>query len=121
MFIGQPSPAYESAALVRRSWDLRALRDRYATFVADFSPYRDAAARRALSDEDAFVLRTRIMHSFRRFPVLDPELPEELVGEHWQRAEAIDTFHASWNGLAPAASRHFDATTSVNGQGRQQP
>ena len=112
VFIGQPSPAYEPAELVRRSWDLSALRDRYATFVEDFAPYRAAAARGALSDEEAFVVRTRIMHSFRRFPVLDPELPEELVGEHWQRAEAIDTFHESWNGLAPAATRHFDQITA---------
>jgi phenylacetic acid degradation operon negative regulatory protein len=73
-----------------------------------------------LSDRDAFALRTRVAHQFRGFPLLDPELPEELAPMSGARERAVQTFHALYEGLADASQRHFDvvcAAYSVVGRG----
>jgi phenylacetic acid degradation operon negative regulatory protein len=57
-------------------------------------------------------LRTRLVHTFREFPTLDPELPEDLVPPPDCRAEALRLFHDLYPALAPAAQRHFDEVTA---------
>jgi phenylacetic acid degradation operon negative regulatory protein len=53
------------------------------------------------------------VHVFRRFPALDPELPDELMHAPRSRARAVALFHRLYRTLAPKAQRHFDAVTSV--------
>ena len=63
-------------ALVARAWDLTGLAGRYGAFCSGFERYLASDAP-ALSDREAFLVRTRLMHVFRGFAQLDPELPEE--------------------------------------------
>ncbi|HEY2055665.1 MAG TPA: PaaX family transcriptional regulator C-terminal domain-containing protein [Solirubrobacterales bacterium] len=99
----------ERALLTSAAWDLDALAPRYEEFVAEFSPLERARRRRALSDREAFVARARLMHSFRRFSLLDPELPDQMVPLHQRRARAVATFDAVYDGLTEASQRHFEA------------
>ena len=79
-------------AMVARAWDLSGLVDRYASFVAEFSASigRGGRARRC-DDAEAFRVRTRVVHLFRGFPFLDPELPDELATVSRARAKAVST------------------------------
>jgi phenylacetic acid degradation operon negative regulatory protein len=99
------------AALVARAWDLSELTDRYETFIGEFSPFAGTRGRR-IDDAEAFRVRTRLVHLFRGFPFLDPELPEELAPLGGARARAVATFHELYDGLAEPAQRHFDAVTA---------
>jgi phenylacetic acid degradation operon negative regulatory protein len=101
------------AALVSRAWDLSGLVERYEAFHAEFSVWLPRAARAQLGDAEAFIVRTRLVHLFRGFPLLDPELPEELAPLGRPRSRAVKTFHALYEGLAPASQRHFVAATAV--------
>ena len=47
--------------------------------MRSFDRYLAPDAAGALSDREAFLVRTRLMHLFRGFAQLDPELPEELA------------------------------------------
>jgi phenylacetic acid degradation operon negative regulatory protein len=58
------------------------------------------------------LLRTTLVHSFRQFPLLDPELPENLVQPPQGRAEAVTLFHQLYPALAAPAQRHFDEVTT---------
>jgi phenylacetic acid degradation operon negative regulatory protein len=100
------------APLVARAWDLSGLVERYESFVGEFKPFLSARARAAVSDRDAFVVRTRLIHLFRGFPFLDPELPEELAPVSRTRARAVSAFHTLYKGLAEKSQRHFDAATT---------
>ena len=102
------------AALVARAWDLSGLAERYASFVAEFSASigRGGRARRC-DDAEAFRVRTRVVHLFRGFPFLDPELPDDLTAVSRARAKAVSTFHALYEGLAEGSQRHFDAVTGA--------
>jgi phenylacetic acid degradation operon negative regulatory protein len=99
------------SALVSRAWDLSGLVERYEAFDAEFSVFRRRGAARALSDAEAFGVRTRLMHLFRGFSRLDPELPDELAPIGRPRARAVRTFHVLYDRLAKASQHHFDATT----------
>ena len=92
-------------ALVARAWDLSGLVERYESFVREFKPF----LRRTLDDGDAFLVRTRLMHLFRGFPFVDPELPEELAPIGRPRGAAVEIFHAVYSRLADGSQRHFDA------------
>ena len=94
-------------AMVARAWDLNGLADRYEAFCARFSPYLGPDA--SLADRDAFVIRTRLTHTFRGFAQLDPELPDELAPVSASRRRAAEIFAALYTGLAAPSQRHFDA------------
>jgi phenylacetic acid degradation operon negative regulatory protein len=110
VLLGRPSVALDFHAVVNRAWDLSGLSARYQAFVGEFGPYTDPAARAALDDRAALVLRTRLVHLFRKFPTLDPELPASLVEPPVGRVDAVALFHDLYPALAEAARRYFDRT-----------
>jgi phenylacetic acid degradation operon negative regulatory protein len=110
VMVGRPAAALDFRALVSRAWDLDALDERYRAFLDEFS---SAGGRSARDEHEAFRLRTRLVHVFRRFPALDPELPDELMHAPAHRADAVALFHRLYAALAPSAQRHFDAVTNA--------
>ncbi|HEU5111146.1 MAG TPA: PaaX family transcriptional regulator C-terminal domain-containing protein [Micromonosporaceae bacterium] len=108
VLLGRPSTAVDFAAFVPRVWDLGELAARYQAFVTQFRPY----TRGVRSDRHALLLRTRLVHTFREFPALDPELPADLVAEPRHRTEAVRLFHYLYPALASGAQRYFDEVTS---------
>ena len=100
VLVGAPVPDF--ADFTRRVWDLDALAERYAAFVADFADVR------ADCDAAAFHLRVRLVHAFRQFALLDPELPADLVPPPPDRAAAVRLFHDRYPALEIPARRHFD-------------
>jgi len=101
-------------ALVARAWDLTGLEERYDAFCSGFEPYLAPDAP-ALSDGEAFLVRTRLVHLFRAFAQVDPELPEELAALSGPRSRAAEIFEALYSELAAASQRHFDAVTAGGG------
>jgi phenylacetic acid degradation operon negative regulatory protein len=112
LFMAQVGAASGLPAMVSRAWDLSGLVERYEAFVSEFKPYLSARARARLDDVDAFLIRTRLVHLFRGFPFLDPELPEELAPLSRARKRAVATFHQLYEGLAEPSGRHFEAVTA---------
>jgi phenylacetic acid degradation operon negative regulatory protein len=46
------------------------------------------------------------MDAYRQFPIVDPELPIELMPANWPRARAREVFVAVYDGLAVPAEEH---------------
>lgn len=89
--------------VIRAAWDLPALRAHYDDFIADFGELE------ADGGERAFAAQTNLVHAWRRFPFVDPDLPDELLGADWPRRRAHALFrdrHERWH---PLAQEHFDA------------
>lgn len=108
VMLGSPAASLDFRSFVGRVWDLDELARRYRNFVEEYGRHAGAD----LDDRRALVLRTRLIHTFRQFPFLDPELPEDLVAAPPDRAEAVRLFHDLYDALAPAAQRHFEEVTS---------
>ena len=103
-FVGRHAGVGDESALVARAWNLPELERRYHSFLAEFG---DALP----SDhEDVFRAQTRLVHEWRRFPFLDPGLPDSLLPATWPGRRARELFvrrHAEW---ALGAQSWFDAT-----------
>ena len=110
--VGGGGGAFGLPAMVTRAWNLSGLEERYDAFCSGFERYLAPDAP-TVSDREAFLVRTRLMHTFRAFAQLDPELPEELAPLSGPRTRAAEIFEALYTGLAPASQRHFDSVTAV--------
>ncbi len=92
----------DEETMVARAWDLASLEERYEAFIDEFS------GRHAVSDEAALGAQTRMVHAWRRFPFLDPQLPAQLLPASWSGLGAAEVFHANHASWHPAAQRHWD-------------
>lgn len=106
MMLGRPAESLDVRAFAGRAWDLDALAARYEAFVTEFE--RCGSAK---TDAGAFRVRTRMVHLFRQFPSLDPELPPALVPPPPHRSRAVALFDDLYAALAEPAQRHFDEVT----------
>ena len=93
----------DTERVIDEAWDLDNLREHYDQFIEDFT---------GLEPEDegaAFAAQTALVHAWRRFPFIDPDLPDDLLPDDWPRRRAHALFEACHSSWAPAAQRHFDA------------
>jgi phenylacetic acid degradation operon negative regulatory protein len=89
--------------VARAGWDLDSVSRHYAEFLKDFA----RARARPTTPEACFRMQTLLVHAWRKFPFLDPDLPPELLPARWPRTRAHDLFadrHGRWQ---PRAVAHF--------------
>ena len=102
-FVAELGSMGTPAAVAAAAWDLDDVRQQYEAFISDF------VALCPSSDEASFRMQTLLVHAWRRFPFLDPDLPAELLPAGWPRRRAHELFvgrHARW---ADAAGSWFSA------------
>jgi phenylacetic acid degradation operon negative regulatory protein len=104
------SPADSHRSLATLGWDLAALAARYRRFIAEFAPVGAALAARGDADPPAaFVIRTMLIHDYRRIHLRDPLLPSALLPPAWVGAEAYALCRSIYVRTAAAAERHLAA------------
>jgi phenylacetic acid degradation operon negative regulatory protein len=95
--IGEPRKVAEAA------WDLDAVMDQYKSFVLDYARLRPA------SPASFFRAQTGLVHAWRKFPFVDPDLPEDLLRPRWPRKRAHDLFRERHDRWGAAARAYFDS------------
>jgi phenylacetic acid degradation operon negative regulatory protein len=97
--------------LVARGWDLGELTRRYRRFVATLEPI-DAIVRAAarVQPEDALVVRTLLIHEYRKIHLQDPLLPAALLPEDWIGAAAYEVTRRLYSVVFAAAEQFLSAT-----------
>ncbi|MAC46280.1 phenylacetic acid degradation operon negative regulatory protein PaaX [Oceanospirillum beijerinckii] len=75
--------------LVRDCWNLDELSESYKHFLNKFRPiWNDLKNVDQLDPEDCFLVRTLLIHEYRRVLLRDPQLPEELLPSDWEGTAA---------------------------------
>jgi phenylacetic acid degradation operon negative regulatory protein len=98
-------------ALVRQAWDLDRLEADYGAFLARFRPVLAAMQGRADADpERSFVVRTLLIHEYRRVMLRDPQLPVALLPASWPGAAARTLTRNLYALTQQAAETHLRAT-----------
>jgi phenylacetic acid degradation operon negative regulatory protein len=96
----------EPGDLLRRAWNLDELAAGYTDFIAAF-------ARRAPgSDAARFAAHVDLVHEWRRFPFVDPEIPPQLLPQRWPGRRAKQTFDDRHRAWAPGANAWYGAAES---------
>ncbi|TNE36991.1 MAG: phenylacetic acid degradation operon negative regulatory protein PaaX [Alphaproteobacteria bacterium] len=96
------------AILVRKGWNLDDLEADYARFIGHFGRFGGADRPAAQLDEKkCFIIRSLLVHDYRRVLLRDPMLPAELLPGKWNGSEARalcrDIYQQVWQG----AERHL--------------
>jgi phenylacetic acid degradation operon negative regulatory protein len=101
-FVAQVGQIGDPRQLAGAAWNLDDVRGQYRAFLDDFTRVR------ASSPAACFRQQTLLVHAWRRFPFLDPDLPATLLPARWPRDRAHALFvdrHERWQ---PTARAHFD-------------
>ena len=80
-------------ALVAQAWDVEEISAHYEGFIQEF------AGQSPDPGDPVLLAQTRLVHEWRRFPFLDPRLPQGLLPSGWIGARAAALFealHATW-------------------------
>ncbi len=87
--------------LVSGAWDLDSLSDQYGMFLNRFEDVDGAT----LGTFEAAVELVELVHQWRKFPLMDPELPEELLPADWAGHRAAELFASNRSALLPRATQ----------------
>lgn len=126
----------DPAALARQVWDVDTLAESYRRFLAENAATLDAGATTGPDDspedstEDnpardpeagltsaavqAYALRTDLVHQWRKFLFIDPDLPAQALPVHWPGDEARRRFLRAADALAPASRKVVSDALSVS-------
>ncbi len=96
--------------LVNRCWDLKRLAAEYAAFLDTFRPVWQALnGAEHLDPKTCFVVRTLLMHAYRRVLLRDPKLPDELLEADWPGTSARLLCRNLYRLIQAAAEQHLMA------------
>ena len=108
------------ADMVQRAWSLVQLATAYTEFLAVYQPTLDALrydVTSELDDESAFLLRTLLIHDYRRLLLRDPELPDMLLPVDWPGQKARLLCKELYRRLLASSERHLEKNLKLaNGQ-----
>lgn len=104
--------------LVKKCWNLDEINDAYKSFIDVYRPQFEQMAddlrqNKDVADSYCFVEKTKLVHEYRKFLFIDPDLPQELVPELWLGKEADQLFKDYYALLNPGAVRFFEDAYEV--------
>lgn len=102
-FRGRIGSLGEPRRVAEVAWDLDAVIAQYDSFISQFGRLRPSSA------SACFRAQTELVHEWRRFPFLDPDLPADLLKPRWPRRRAHDLFRERHDRWAPAARDYFES------------
>ena len=101
-FLGSYGSVGTQESVARQAWDLDEVSARYQDFIGAFA---DAAP---ATGADFLVAQTRLVHAWRRFPFLDPQLPADLLPSGWAGTTAARLFESRHGAWQREAQRHWE-------------
>lgn len=100
--------------LVKLCWQLDTVRKSYTQFVHKFALLASLLSEENhLTLQQAFVIRTLLIHAFRRVQLHDPQLPAELLNADWPGATAYDLCSTIYNIVSEQADAYVALTLAA--------
>lgn len=107
-YIGSPEPK----ELVHKCWNIAQINEAYKEFLDQFRPryehFKAGIESGALKESECFVEKTLLVHEYRKFLFIDPDLPDELLPDVWLGKEADRFFNQYYHLLHPGAVAYFE-------------
>lgn len=88
--------------LVEQAWHLGELAAHYQEFIQEFAGMRPEPG------DPVLLAQVRLVHEWRRFPMLDPRLPLELSPPNWIGVRAANVFNDLHDTWLAGARRRWD-------------
>jgi phenylacetic acid degradation operon negative regulatory protein len=94
--------------LARRCWDLDEVASAYGRFVERYRPRIERYEGGEFAGAEALVEHIELVHEYRKFPFVDPDLPRELLPSDWIGTVAHAVFLQGYELLREPAMGFFD-------------
>ena len=111
------TPCATDVDMVKKAWNLDGLALSYEGFLQKYEPIRTALlsfGQDDVSPEDAFLVRTLLIHDVRRLLLRDPQLPESLLPSSWPGSRARLLCRDLYRKLLPLSEQHLDANVRLS-------
>jgi len=109
LFVSKNEGPRTDRELLEYCWNLPQIAQAYRGFLEHYAPRLERElAKAALTDEDAFVERLRLVYDFRKFAYLDPGLPTELLPADWPGIQAASLFRNYYEAIRKKSTRFFE-------------
>ena len=96
---------------IEQGWELESVMKNYQHFIKQFGTLVKLFGAQAIIDpEQAFVIRTLLMHAFRRIQLHDPLLPLELLPDGWPGTAAYELCRQIYQLTYASAEQHLITT-----------
>ncbi|WP_106496352.1 phenylacetic acid degradation operon negative regulatory protein PaaX [Lentibacillus sp. Marseille-P4043] len=99
--------------LVTKCWDIDDVNERYSQFIQEYSQKyvidKNKIEKGEMSEGSCFVECALLVHQFRKFLFIDPNLPEELLPAKWLGDSASSLFADYYQLLQKPATRFFES------------
>jgi phenylacetic acid degradation operon negative regulatory protein len=102
IFLAEYIAGGELETMVKEAWDLGEVEVAYEGFLAEFVRQ---------PSPDPLVRLAQLVHTWRRFPLIDPALPKELLPARWNGVRAASLFHRQRTKWKPAATEEWRRLT----------
>ena len=113
LFTGTAEDLERDRRLALTGWDLTGIARRYRRFRDTFAPVQAAADASRLPPESAFVVRTLLIHEYRKVHLRDPQLPSQLLPQPWIGAEAYELSKRLYAAVLTAAEAYLTQTAQA--------
>nr|WP_168711003.1 phenylacetic acid degradation operon negative regulatory protein PaaX [Ningiella ruwaisensis] len=94
--------------LVNEKWNMTELEGFYQNFLEFYRSLHSTIDIEALSPEEGFMLRSILIHDYRRIQLRDPDLPDELLPNGWVGYEARDLLKRLYKMLVKPSLRYTE-------------
>lgn len=100
-FVGRFGAIGKEQELVAQAWQLDDVEAAYEEFIATFSAREPGDPKHILREQ------IHLVHAWRRFPFLDPQLPTNLLPDTWAGTKAAQLFHERHDRWSPQATQYW--------------
>lgn len=100
-FVGEFGVIGRERELVSQAWQLDDVEAAYQDFITTYS------AREPTEPKDVMREQVHLVHAWRRFPFLDPQLPTSLLPDTWAGTKAAHLFHERHDRWSPSATKYW--------------
>lgn len=100
--------------MATQAWSLDELNADYAAFVGHFKSLSENIEKNhQFSPLTLFVIRTLLIHDYRRILLKDPQLPDELLSGGWNGREARNLAARIYRAVAAPTEGYLDETMEI--------
>ncbi|WP_028933020.1 PaaX family transcriptional regulator [Pseudonocardia spinosispora] len=100
-FVGRFGAIGKERELVAQAWQLDDVEAAYEEFINTFSALEPSEPKDILREQ------IHLVHAWRRFPFLDPQLPTNLLPDTWAGTKAAQLFHERHDRWSPHATQYW--------------
>jgi len=101
--------------LIDESWDLQSLEKGYHEFTRRFAPFGNSHPAPKLTRSESFIVRTLMIHWFRRVTLHDPQIPAEMLPDQWPGHFAYELCHRIYQMIYRDAEDFLAQTVNASG------